>query len=674
MYERLSAVLDSPISRLSGVGNVRLAALKKLGCETIGDILYHIPSSYLIRNRTDKNNLMLDGQVCTFIFNPEEVRINKIGKPALKAIGRVNDKLVSIVYFRSPPPFVVQAFEKKEPLAISGIVKYAFSGRNVAIEVAHPDYVLNAADIEKIPQIEAVYPLSAGLSSKVIAKLVSEAFHYFPKSPETLPEWVINQYGFQSLRDTLYKLHKLSFETFDTQAQEALITRLAFEEMLVRFCKLQELKRKIRSTAKDPLIFDGKLKAQVLSNLGFTLTDAQNKVLLEIEDDQRQAIRGFRLIQGDVGCGKTIVALSAMLNAIESGAQSVLMVPTEILARQHYDNFVKTLSGIAEVKVGLLIGGMTQSVKNNIKQQIENKEINLIIGTHALFQEDVIFQNLKCVFIDEQHRFGVNQRKQLCRKDMNADVFMLSATPIPRTYEMAFYGDMDVSVIDAKPMGRKPIITSVVSEKKIHPLIESLKPKIGNEQQDTRVYWICPLVEETEKSDLMHVEQRFKTLNNIFPGKVGFVHGRMSPAEKEEAMGDFASGKTKILVATTVIEVGVDVPQATIMVIEDAQKFGLSQLHQLRGRVGRNNLQSYCMLVYGGKLNATAKSRLEVMRQSNDGFFIAQRDYELRGGGDKAGVAQSGQVKFKFFDFAKHAQLLSNIKKVAQERNFLSTN
>lgn len=674
MYERLSAVLDSPISRLSGVGNVRLAALKKLGCNTIGDVLYHIPSSYLIRNRTDKNNLMLDGQVCTFVFHPEDLQINKIGKLALKASGMVNGKLVKVVYFRPPPPFVVQAFQKNKPLAISGVVKHVFSGNHVSVEVTHPDYVLDAGEIEKIPQIEAIYPLSAGLSSKVVAKLVAEAFSYFPDVPEALPDEIMNEYGFQGLRETLYKLHKPSFDTFDSQAQEALITRLAFEEMLYRFQRLHELKRKIQSTPKEALVFEGVLKSRVLSKLGFALTEAQSKVLAEIERDQKDATRGFRLIQGDVGCGKTIVALSAMLNAIESGAQAVLMVPTEILSKQHFDNFIKILSEVAEVKVGLLIGGMSGSQKNNIKAKIESGEVNLVVGTHALFQEDVVFTNLKCVIIDEQHRFGVNQRKQLSRKDIMADVFMLSATPIPRTYEMAFYGDMDVSVIDAKPTGRKSIVTSVVSSKKIAALVESLKPKMQDGAQDTRVYWICPLVEETEKSDLMHVEQRFKTLDGMFPNQVGFVHGRMSPAEKEEAMLNFSTGKTKILVATTVIEVGVDVPEATVMVIEDAQKFGLSQLHQLRGRVGRSSLQSYCILVYGEKLSATAKARLEVMRESNDGFYIAQRDYELRGGGDKAGIAQSGQVRFKFFDFAKHAKLLNRVKDVAQMKNLQLTN
>jgi ATP-dependent DNA helicase RecG len=431
--------------------------------------------------------------------------------------------------------------------------------------------------------------------------------------------------------------------------------RLAYDELLANQLSLALVRLHQRKQNGRAWPTKGKLREKVGAALPFQLTNAQKNALAEIDSDMGEPLRMLRLLQGDVGSGKTIVAAMAMMNVIEAGAQAAIMAPTEILARQHEESFAPWLKA-AGIEYVTLTGRNKGKEREEIMAQIESGAAQVVIGTHALFQESVAFRNLGLAVIDEQHRFGVHQRLQLSQKTKGTDVLVMTATPIPRTLTLTAYGDMEVSRIDEKPPGRQPIDTRLISKEKIEDMISAVGKQIAKGAQ---VYWVCPLVEESETLDLEAAEARYDVLRERFGAKVGLVHGRLKSQEKDEIMGAFARDEIKILVATTVIEVGVNVPNATIMVIEQAERFGLAQLHQLRGRVGRGSEKSYCFLVYANGLTETAKERLRIMRETEDGFVIAEKDLELRGGGEILGTRQSGLPTFRLADLTLHADLLT---------------
>ncbi|HEU4987729.1 MAG TPA: ATP-dependent DNA helicase RecG, partial [Rhizobiaceae bacterium] len=503
------------------------------------------------------------------------------------------------------------------------------------------------------PPIEPVYPLTAGLSGKVVRRAIGQALGRLPDLPEWLDAQFKQSRALPSLREALDRLHNPS-NVSDADPESPAWRRIAYDEFLAGQLSLALVRQRVRRLSGRPLIGDGTIEARIRRNLPYSLTKSQEAALQEIHADLAQPDRMLRLLQGDVGAGKTVVALLAMARAAEAGAQAALMAPTEILARQHHAT-IAPLAEAAGLRTTALTGREKGRERERILEEIADGSIDFIIGTHALFQESVRFRDLALAVIDEQHRFGVHQRLAITAKGNAPDMLVMTATPIPRTLVLSAFGDMDVSRLTEKPAGRKPIRTVTLPMERLGELISRIREAVAEGQ---KVYWICPLVEESEEIRLMSAEDRHAALQAEFGSLVGLVHGRMSGREKDEAMRAFKAGETRILVGTTVIEVGVDVPDATIIVIEHAERFGLAQLHQLRGRVGRGDRPSSCVLLYKGPLGEIARQRLDILRQSEDGFRIAEEDLKLRGEGDLLGTRQSGSPGFRIARIDLHADLL----------------
>jgi ATP-dependent DNA helicase RecG len=526
------------------------------------------------------------------------------------------------------------------------------------IQMTHPDHILEPHEAADLPSFEPVYPLTAGVSQKVMYKATRAALGRLPEVAEWADAEQIRQAGWPSWGEAAQAAH--SPKGFADLASTAPAReRLAYDEFFAHQVTLA-LARMTRRKGKGRVSEgSGKLRARVLASLPFEPTGAQRRAIGEIAEDMARPARMNRLLQGDVGAGKTLVALMALLVAVEAGGQGVMMAPTEILARQHLAG-LQPLAAAAGVRLELLTGRDKGRARAEKLAALANGEIAILVGTHAVFQKDVEFADLRLAIVDEQHRFGVRQRLELGKKGVSADVLVMTATPIPRSLALAQYGDMDVSVLDEKPAGRQPIKTALVSTQRMDEVIDHLKGAVAEGKQ---AYWVCPLVDESESVDLAAAEERFKALRaRLGDGRVGLVHGQMPPEEKDAAMAAFQSGELSVLVATTVIEVGVDVPNATIMVIERAESFGLSQLHQLRGRVGRGTGASTCLLMYRAPLNEGGERRLTTLRDTDDGFRIAEVDLEMRGAGDLIGTAQSGVPKFRVADMESQTGLM----KVAQ--------
>ncbi len=642
--------LFRPLTTLPGVGPKIAKLLEKLvSGPKVLDLLWHKPVDFVDRRFSPKIGEAPAGKIATLEVKILQHFPNKSRNQPYRVKCKDDTGTISIAFFHANKGWIEKQLPEGEIRIVSGKIDY-YQG---AAQMVHPDAIGTLEERTAIETIEPVYPLTAGITNKSVRKAIDGALGFVPKLPEWLDPDFKKRQKFPDWHKAVNKLHNLTDE-IDLDPNTPARERLAYDELLANQLTLSLVRhqqRKINGRSFKPT---NALRNKLLAVLPFELTGAQKRSLTEIDADMSENARMMRLLQGDVGSGKTVVAALAMLSAIENGAQAALMAPTEILARQHAETLRPWLDSIG-VRFVILTGRDKGKTRETLLQQIANGAAQIVIGTHAIFQEGVEFADLGLAVIDEQHRFGVHQRLALSSKGKGTDVLVMTATPIPRTLTLTAYGDMDVSRLDEKPPGRKPIDTRLLNSEKLDDLIQKLEGQI---KSGARVYWVCPLVEESEILDLAAAEERFDILRQYF-GKVGLVHGRIKPAEKDEVMQRFAKGELNILVATTVIEVGVNVPEATIMVIEHAERFGVSQLHQLRGRVGRGAEKSFCFLVYSGPLGETAKERLAIMRETEDGFLIAEKDLELRGAGDILGVKQSGMAEFRLADLTVHQALLS---------------
>lgn len=639
------------LTSLAGVGPKMGKNFERLvGGQKVLDLLWHLPIDFIDRRFCPKIAEAPNGKVCTLTVNVEKHYPNSNKSSPYRVVVNDESGFMDLVFFRARKDYLQGLLPEKTAVAISGVV-VDFRGKK---QMTHPDFIVPAKKINEIQTVEPIYPLTQGLTNKVTAKAIRSAVGFAPDMPEWLDDGYMKRHGWPSWKEAVQTVHDPAGGNGLEPAHPAR-ERLAYDEFLANQLALAIVRLRQRSLNGRSFPGDGHLRDALLEELPFELTGAQKNSLQVIYDDMDEPLRMLRLLQGDVGSGKTIVACMAMLKAVESGVQAAIMAPTEILARQHAESLKPFLDKIG-VRFVVLTGRNKGKDRGVLKQQIENGAAQVVIGTHALFSEDIIFKDLGLTVIDEQHRFGVHQRLSLSEKGKGCDVLVMTATPIPRTLTLTAYGDMEVSRLDEKPAGRKPIETLLLPQEKVESLSVRLAEKI---KDGNRVYWVCPLVEESEKIDLAAAQERYEILQGRFGDRVGLIHGRMKPAEKDAVMAKFSAGDLDLLVATTVIEVGVNVPEATIMVIEHAERFGLAQLHQLRGRVGRGSLQSYCFLVYSVPLTEAGKERLSVMRDTEDGFLIAEKDLELRGGGDILGTRQSGLPEFRLGDMSCHGELLA---------------
>jgi ATP-dependent DNA helicase RecG len=631
------APLFAPLTSLAGVGEaVGTKIARAAGGSRVIDLLFHIPESYIDRRSKLSLRDAAPGQSATF-----EVEVVRIEPPvSARAPVRVAVKdpsgFAELIFFRGFPA-------AKLPVGARVIVCGKLDDRR---QIVHPDHVVPAGNPEKFPAIEPVWPLTAGLFAWNLRRPIADAISRLPELPEWHDPALAARENFPTFADALREL-----QVPRAPPSPAARRRLAYDEILASQMALALVRRRVRDRPGRALMGDGALRAKTLERFGFPLTPSQTRVLTEIDADLAAPRRMLRLLQGDVGSGKTLVAVLAMLRAVEAGAQAALMAPTEVLARQH----LRTLEKICPVPAALLTGAVTGKSRATIRAALADGSLPIVVGTHALLSEGVEWRDLGLAVIDEQHRFGVDQRLTLGGKGAATDVLVMTATPIPRTLLLTNWGEMQVSRLTGKPAGRAPIRTTLHSIATLPDVVEAIARKL---EEGARVYWVCPLVAESESLDLAAAEARYAELRGRFGDIVGLAHGRQDSSAREAALAAFASGRTRILVATTVIEVGVDVPEASVMLIEHAERFGLAPLHQLRGRVGRGATASFCLLLHDDGLNDLSRRRLMLLRDTDDGFLIADEDFRQRGGGDLLGTRQSGLPGFRIADPRDDDQLI----------------
>jgi ATP-dependent DNA helicase RecG len=655
------AILDplfAPLTSLKGIGPKLAKPLARLldhDPPRIIDILFHLPYSAIDRRARPKLSEVKPDTVATLKVEVERHTPGR-GRAPHKIIAADETGTLEIVYFNLPR----ERIEKMLPLGRTRYVSGRVGLYDGRLQMVHPDRVVDEQGLADLPAVEPVHSLTEGVGPAIVRRAANGALERLHDLPEWLDPAFIKSSGFSSFAASLRRLHAPR-EPSDVAPESKLRERLAYDELLAHQLALALVRSEMRREPGRPSRGDGRLRLAIERSLPFSLTNSQRKAVDEIIADLSSDTRMLRLLQGDVGSGKTIVALLAAAVVIEAGRQAAIMAPTEILARQHHAR-VEPLAKAAGIRLAILTGRERGPARERVLRELSAGEIDLLIGTHALFQEGVEFRDLAFAVVDEQHRFGVHQRLALAQKGDAVDLLVMTATPIPRTLVLTYFGDMDVSELREKPAGRTPVDTRTISLDRFDEVIEAVGRALN---EDARAYWICPLVAESESIDLAAAEERFRFLKARFGKKVGLVHGQMRPSERDEAMEAFASGATQILVSTTVIEVGVDVPEATIMVVEQAERFGLAQLHQLRGRVGRGRVKSTCLLLYKVPLGEAARRRLTTLRETNDGFRIAEEDLALRGEGEVLGTRQSGLPGFKIARPDLHRPLLEVARKDA---------
>lgn len=642
---------------IKGVGPQLSALLTRLfgapeGQEAIAlDILMHMPSGIVDRRRMDGVANTYVGHISTLKLHIDRHQPPPRGRASVPHRVFAHDDTgdIQLVFFRAQGGWVEKALPVGEERYVSGTIGF-FNGEK---QITHPDYVVEPEKFNTLPLVEPVYPLTHGLSSKALTKLTRQVVEAVPHLPEWINPERLSQFKWPGFPQAMRSVH-LPQQPAEAELWGPARMRLAYDEYLAGQLALLIVRSQLVAPRGRERHFNGLITARVEAALPFALTVGQQQAIADIRADMASPNRMSRLLQGDVGSGKTVVALMAMAAIAESGAQSSLMAPTELLASQHYKT-LKPLCDAAGLGIALLTGKQSAAERRGILAGIASGETTIVVGTHALFQSGVAFHNLGLTVVDEQHRFGVHQRLALSEKGEHTDLLVMTATPIPRTLVLTHFGDMAVSVLKEKPAGRKPIDTAVLPIKDYDRVVSRLQARIA---EGAQAFWVCPLVEESEVLDVVSAEDRFAALREVFGDQVALIHGRMSAAAKQEVMARFIANETKILVATTVIEVGVDVPNASIMIIEHAERFGLAQLHQLRGRVGRGSARSACLLLFKEPASETAKARLDVIRTSEDGFLIAERDLELRGQGDVLGTRQSGMPGYRLAVPDVHRHLL----------------
>ena len=642
------------ISTLDGVGEKLAQKLAPLiGGRRICDLLFHKPLRWTDRRPVEALSELIPDETQTVCASVQNFSGAARGSKLQKVRLADETGFLTLVFFNANTGYLQKQFPVGRRVAVSGLVE-DFHGQR---QMTHPEYVLPAEEIGSIPPIEPVYPLTAGITNKRLHGFILQALACLPDLPEWISESLLKSRGWPGFEASLRLIHQP--ETMDPDALSLAGERLAYDEALARALTFRLQRNAVRKGKTIELVAPDDFQDRFEHALPYAPTHAQVRAMGEIAADLADPKPMQRMLQGDVGSGKTTVAAFACALAVKAGAQVAIMAPTEVLARQLFSSIRDIVSPLG-CSIACLTGGTKAAERRSIMDSIESGALDILCGTHALFQDRIVFDRLGFVVIDEQHRFGVNDRARLAQKGVSPHLLIMSATPIPRSLAMTIHGDVDLSILDEKPVGRLPVETRTIPDGRLEDVINAVGRAIRGGEQ---VFWVCPRVEDDE--DGSAAISRHAMLDELYEEPVGLVHGKLSSAAKDAALEAFRRGDTSVLVATTVIEVGVDVPGATIIVIESAERFGLAQLHQLRGRVGRGSKKSFCLLVYTPPLGETAKKRLDTLRQSNDGFYIAEVDFNLRGPGDILGLAQSGVPSFRFLDLSKHQGLLATSQKDA---------